>query len=81
MALKTTCLTPGCQYTTHITKDGLTVNIHFPRSINFTKREAKLLECLLHNSIECVLRPYFMKTSKRETLKNVIKGVSYVINR
>lgn len=81
MALKTICLTPGCQYTTHITKDGITVNIRFPNNIDFDNREAKILECLLHNSIECVLRPYFMKNSKRETLKNVIKGLSYVFHR
>ena len=41
------------------------VNIDFPNSISLSKKEAKLLEDLLHNSVETILRPYF-RVSKNE---------------
>lgn len=83
MARKTKCLTPDCRYTTHINNESVSIRVSFPKPIKLSNKESALLENLLHNSVECVLRPYFMKekTSKRETLKRVLKGVEYALNR
>tara|TARA_B100000900_G_scaffold402408_1_gene408206 strand:- start:130 stop:390 length:261 start_codon:yes stop_codon:yes gene_type:complete len=77
MARKTECLTPGCMFHTRINSKGVSIRVDFPQQIHFTRKEAKLLEDLLHNSVETVLRPYFRvsKRSKRVMLKQAIKTV------
>jgi hypothetical protein len=69
MANKTKCLTPGTRFYTKITTKSISIYISFPTHIDINKKEATILETLLHNSIETVLRPYFMKPkqSKRKT--------------
>ena len=77
MARKTECLTPECMFHTRINSKGVSIRVDFPKPINFTKKEAKLLEDLLHNSVETVLRPYFRasKKSKRVILYRAIKSL------
>lgn len=77
MARKTECLTPGCMFHTSINSKGVSIQVDFPKQIHFTKKEAKLLENLLHNSVETVLRPYFRssKKSKRVILYKAIKSL------
>lgn len=77
MARKTECLTPGCMFHTSINSKGVSIQVDFPEQIHFTRKEAKLLEELLHNSVETVLRPYFRspKISKRVILYKAIKSL------
>lgn len=82
MARKTKCLTPHCMYSTHINDKEVSISVRFPKPIKLSKKESALLEDLLHNSVECVLRPYFMKerVSKRDLAKKVLKGVINALN-
>jgi len=77
MARKTKCLTPGCMFHTRIHSKEISIRVTFPKEINFSKKEAILLEDLLHNSVEAVLRPYFgaSRTSKRVMLKQTLKSL------
>ena len=77
MARKTECLTPGCMFHTSINSKGVSLRVDFPNPRHFTRKEAKLLEDLLHNSVEIVLRPYFKPSniSKRQILYRTIKTV------
>ena len=63
MALETKCLTPGAQFHTNVGTEYITVSVDVPPGTlkDLTKEEAELLEKLLHNQIELVLRPYFMR--------------------
>ena len=70
MAIETKCLTPGAHFHTNINKDYegreyVTISVDLPPGTltNLTKVEAELLEKLLHNQIELVLRPYFIRTN------------------
>jgi len=42
--------------------------VDFSKPIHFSRREAKLVEDLLHNSVETVLRPYFKTHRKSKRL-------------
>lgn len=73
MALETKCLTPGAQFHTDISTDyegreQVTVSVDLPAGTikNLTEVEAELIEKLLHNQIELVLRPYFMRAKAAE---------------
>lgn len=70
MARKTECLTPNCQFHIGINSKGISVQVDFPKPIHFSRKEAKLIEDLLHNSVETVLRPYFkpQRKSKRSLI-------------
>ena len=68
MALETKCLTPGAQFHTDMGTDYegreyVTVSVDLPAGTikNLAEVEAELIEKLLHNQIELVLRPYFMR--------------------
>ena len=62
---------------TSINSKGVSLRVDFPNPIHFTRKEAKVLEDLLHNSVETVLRPYFKPSniSKRQILYRTIKTV------
>jgi len=68
MARKTECLTPNCQFHIAINSKGVSVQVDFSKPIHFSRREAKLVEDLLHNSVETVLRPYFKTHRKSKRL-------------
>jgi len=73
MALETECLTPGTHFHTDIDTDyegreSITVSVGVPPGTlkDLTEEEAVLLEKLLHNQIELVLRPYFIRAKLSE---------------
>jgi hypothetical protein len=60
-AIKTDCQTKGAIYKTDISEKNINIDIKIPFNINLDKTEAKLLEDNIHNALELVLKPYFMK--------------------
>jgi hypothetical protein len=61
MANPTKCLTSGANFTTHICPDRVSVSVQLPNKElkTLTEEEAVILETLIHNQMELVLRPYF----------------------
>jgi len=70
MANKTPCLTSGAIFHTGIFEDNVSVKVELPFKLEITDEEAAILETLIHNQLELVLRPYFKKAprAKPETL-------------
>ena len=67
MAKKIKCLTSGAIYHTSINEKKIGVSVDLPIPIRLTKKEAKVLEKLLHNQMELVLRLYFETDSCHHT--------------
>lgn len=61
MALKTECLTPDSVFHTSIGTKYISMRVCLPFELSINEEEAKLIEKLLHNQIEVVLRPYFIE--------------------
>ena len=59
MALETKCLTPEANFSSYITDRVVSATIHLPFDLGIDSDEAKLLEKLIHNQLELVLRSYF----------------------
>ena len=59
MAIETKCLTPEANFSTYISDRVVSASVHIPFDLGIDSDEAKLLEKLLHNQLELVLRPYF----------------------
>ena len=59
MALETNCLTPDAVFHTNIGTKYVSIRVSLPFELKISKEEAEMLEKLLHNQIELVLRPYF----------------------
>ncbi len=59
MANKTPCLTSGAIFHTGIFKDNVYVKVDLPFNLEITDEEAEILETLIHNQMELILRPYF----------------------
>jgi len=59
MALETKCLTPDAYFTTHIGERLIAIDIHLPFKLDLNEQDATLLEKLIHNQLELVLRSYF----------------------
>ncbi len=59
MALETKCLTPDAVFHTNIGTQYISTRISLPFELRVDEKEAEILERLLHNQIELVLRPYF----------------------
>ena len=59
MALQTKCLTQDAIYRTAITGDKVSVEVSLPFELDVTEEEAEILERLVHNQLELVLRSYF----------------------
>ena len=61
MANPTKCLTSGATFSTRISPDGVSVRVLTPGGElkNISKEEAEILETLIHNQMELVLRPFF----------------------
>lgn len=61
MAIETPCQTPGAIFHTKITGEKITLSVDLPTKIKLTAKEAKLLEANIHNAMELVLAPLFIK--------------------
>ena len=59
MALETKCLTPGANFHSSIGTKYISMRVVLPFELKINEEEAKLLDDLLHNQIELVLRTYF----------------------
>jgi hypothetical protein len=59
VALETKCLTGGAVFHTEIHEEAVSVEVSLPFKLALTEKEAELLEKLIHNQLELVLRPYF----------------------
>lgn len=60
MANKTKCLTSGAVFHTDINKRSVSVKVDLPFDLDVDEKEAEVLENLLHNQLELVLRSYFL---------------------
>jgi hypothetical protein len=61
MAIETPCQTPGAIFHTKITSSKISLSVDLPTKFKLTAKEAKLLEANLHNAMELVLSPLFIK--------------------
>ena len=61
MAIETKCLTSGAIYNTEITSQKVSVSVELPFKLEISEEEAELLDALIHNQLELVLRPYFLR--------------------
>ena len=59
MALETKCLTPDAKFSSYFTDRTVSAAVHLPFDLDIDIDEAKLLEKLIHNQLELVLRSYF----------------------
>ena len=66
MANPTKCLTPGAIFQTRISTDGVSVRVLMPGNElkGLSEKEAEILETLIHNQLELVLRPFFVQPNK-----------------
>lgn len=60
-AVKTECQTPEANYNIVINDDKISVEVELPMELELNEEEAKLLEANIHNAMELVLAPYFLK--------------------
>jgi|APSaa5957512535_1039671.scaffolds.fasta_scaffold24317_5 hypothetical protein len=61
MANETKCLTSGAVFHTKISKRSVSITVELPFELDVDEDEATILETLLHNQLELVLRSYFLK--------------------
>ena len=59
MALETKCLTPDANFTTIISGNKVESKVILPFQIELNEEQAEILEKLIHNQMELVLRCYF----------------------
>ena len=59
MALETKCLTPDANFVTSISPRTIASTVNLPFELNLDKEQAVILEKLIHNQLELVLRSYF----------------------
>lgn len=76
---QTQCLTSGAIFNTRIEPKDVGINVSLPFDLEIDEIEAERLETLLHNAVEMILRPYFMKDTvinnepvKKEKSRKVI---------
>jgi len=60
VSLETKCLTPSAIYRTAIVGDKVSVEVSLPFELDVTEEEAEILDRLMHNQLELVLRSYFL---------------------
>jgi hypothetical protein len=63
-AVKTKCQTPDAQFNIEINDKSVSVKVELPMELDLSESEAKLLESNIHNAMELVLAPYFIKGKK-----------------
>ena len=59
MALETRCLTPDAKFHTYIGERLIAIDVELPFKLDLNEQDATLLEKLIHNQLELVLRSYF----------------------
>ena len=59
MANSTKCLTSGAWFHIGVSEDGITAKVALPFKLDIDEEEAKIIETLVHNQLELVLRSYF----------------------
>ena len=59
MANSTKCLTNGAVFHTEIEEFSVSTKVYLPFKLEVSEEEAELLETLIHNQLELVLRSYF----------------------
>lgn len=59
MARETKCLTPDANFSSYISDSTVGAFVHLPFKLDLDEKEAELLESLIHNQLELVLRSYF----------------------
>jgi len=59
MAQETKCLTSGAIFHTAISERDISVKVDLPFKLEISDEESSILERLLHNQIELVLRYYY----------------------
>ena len=59
MANATECLTNGARFHVEIDENSIAAKVDLPFKLNISEKEAEILETLIHNQLELVLRSYF----------------------
>tara|TARA_Y100000592_G_scaffold69568_1_gene108248 strand:+ start:2453 stop:3223 length:771 start_codon:yes stop_codon:yes gene_type:complete len=59
----TKCLTSGAIFHTSTNPKNVKISVDMPFSLEIDEEESEILETLLHNAVELVLRPYFEKNN------------------
>jgi len=59
MANPTKCLTNGAVFHTKIEDFNIDTKVYLPFKLEISEEEAEVLETLIHNQLELVLRSYF----------------------
>jgi hypothetical protein len=65
MAVETDCMTDGANYTTVINSKMVSVSVKMPFNLILSEKEATQLQDNLHNAIELVLAPHFLRNKMR----------------
>jgi len=65
MAIATECQTDGAVYSIHISDERVEAAVRLPFPLNLSKEQAVLLEKNLHNAVELVLAPHFLRNKMR----------------
>tara|TARA_X000000950_G_scaffold170481_1_gene207821 strand:- start:5430 stop:5768 length:339 start_codon:yes stop_codon:yes gene_type:complete len=82
MANSTKCLTNGAIFHTEISKGSISAKVSLPFSLDIDSDEAAILETLIHNSLEIILRPYFLHDDKGKSLdKNLESKISDILDK
>jgi hypothetical protein len=68
MANGTRCLTSGAIFHTGIFPNSVSVKVDLPFPLDVDAEEAAILETLIHNQLELVLRPYFDQHARENTI-------------
>ena len=64
----TKCLTSGAMFHTSIKPERVGIEVDMPFDLDIDEEESEILETLLHNVVELVLRPYFSDSKKDEKI-------------
>ena len=64
MANPTKCLTNGAVFHTEIEDFNVATKVYLPFKLEINEEEAEVLETLIHNQLELVLRSYFIQNKK-----------------
>tara|TARA_Y100000296_G_scaffold62499_1_gene72601 strand:+ start:33 stop:221 length:189 start_codon:yes stop_codon:yes gene_type:complete len=59
MANSTKCLTNGAVFRVEIDENSIAATVDLPFKLDINEKEAEILETLIHNQLELVLRSYF----------------------
>jgi hypothetical protein len=67
MANATPCQTNGAQFHVEVGDNKVSIAVDIPFSLDLSEKDAETLETNMHNAMELVLAPYFVK-------KNSVSG-------